>query len=148
MTKPLNNVKNEKCKLKDLEYGEKTEDQGKWEIHTLGREIRRGKLKKVENLEMSTVGRGIWQENWKSWKMRNIHLTTWKMTKSLKNVKNEKCPLKDLEIGEKTENHRKWEMHTLGREIWRGKLIKVEKKEMSTVGRGIWQESWKSWKMR
>ena len=30
---------------------------------TLGREIWRGKLKKVENLEMSTVGRGIWQEN-------------------------------------------------------------------------------------
>ena len=29
----------------------------------LGREIWRGKLKKVENLEMSTVGRGIWQEN-------------------------------------------------------------------------------------
>ncbi len=26
-------------------------------------EIWRGKLKKVENLEMSTVGRGIWQEN-------------------------------------------------------------------------------------
>ena len=45
------------------EYGEKTENQGKWEIHNLGREIYRGKLKKVENLEMSTVGRGIWQEN-------------------------------------------------------------------------------------
>ena len=30
---------------------------------TLGREIWRGKLKKVENLEKSTVGRGIWQEN-------------------------------------------------------------------------------------
>ncbi len=29
----------------------------------LGTEIWRGKLKKVENLEMSTVGRGIWQEN-------------------------------------------------------------------------------------
>ena len=27
------------------------------------REIWRGKLKEVENLEMSTVGRGIWQEN-------------------------------------------------------------------------------------
>ena len=27
------------------------------------------------------------------------------MTKSLKNVKNEKCPLKELEYGEKTENH-------------------------------------------
>ena len=47
----------------DLEYSEKTESHGKWEIHTLGREIWRGKLIKVENLEMSTVGRGIWQEN-------------------------------------------------------------------------------------
>ena len=54
---------NEKCTLEDQEYGEKTENHGKLEIHTLGREILRGKLKKVENLEMSTVGRGIWQEN-------------------------------------------------------------------------------------
>ena len=92
---------------------------------------------------MSTVGRGIWQENWKSWKMRNIHLTTWKMTKSLKSVKNEKCTLKDLEYGKKTENDRKWEKHTLGREIRRGKLKKVENLELSTVGRGICQENWK-----
>ena len=63
------------------------------------------------------------------------------MTKSLKNVKNEKCPLKDLEYGEKTENHGKLEIHTLGCEIWRGKLKKVEYLEMSTVGRGIWQEN-------
>ena len=28
-----------------------------------------------------------------------------KMTKSLKNMKNEKCTLKDLEYGEKNENH-------------------------------------------
>ena len=35
----------------------------KVEIHTLGREIWRGKLKKVENLEMYTVGHGILQEN-------------------------------------------------------------------------------------
>ena len=47
----------------DLEYGEKTESHGKLEIHTLGREIWRGKLKKMEYLEMSTVGREIWQEN-------------------------------------------------------------------------------------
>ncbi|SFW05208.1 Uncharacterised protein [Chlamydia abortus] len=47
---------NEKCTLKDLEYGEKTENHGKLEIHTLGHEIWQGKLKKVENLEMSTVG--------------------------------------------------------------------------------------------
>ena len=30
---------------------------------TLGRKIWREKLKKLGNLEMSTVGRGIWQEN-------------------------------------------------------------------------------------
>ena len=29
---------------------------------TLGREICRVKMKKVENLEISTVGQGIWQE--------------------------------------------------------------------------------------
>ena len=46
-----------------MEYVEKTVNHGKREIHTLGREIWRGKLKKVENLEMSTVGLGIWQEN-------------------------------------------------------------------------------------
>ena len=32
------------------------------EKYTLGREIWRGKLKTVENLEMCTVGRGIWQK--------------------------------------------------------------------------------------
>jgi len=32
-------------------------------MHTLGRAIWRGKLKKLEILEMSTVGHGIWQEN-------------------------------------------------------------------------------------
>ena len=109
-------------------YGEKTENHGKWEIHTLGHEIWRGKLKKVENLEMSTVGRGIWQENWKSWKMRNIHLRTWKMTKSLKNMKIEKCTLLDLKYGEKTENHGKWETSTWWLEKWR--------------------HHWKTWKMR
>ena len=134
-----------------------TEGPGIWQENLKSRKMRNThfrtwnmakKLKKVEYLEMSTVGREIWQENWKSWKMRNIHLTTWNMRKSLKNVKNEKCTLKDLEYGEKTENHGKWEIHTLGREIWRRKLKKVENLEMSTVGRGIWQENWKSWKMR
>ena len=42
-----------------MEYGKKTENHGKSEIHTFGREIWRGKLKKVENLEMSTIGHGI-----------------------------------------------------------------------------------------
>ena len=63
MKKSLKNVKNEKCTLSDLEYGEKTENHGKLEIHTLGRVILQGKRKKLENLGMSTVGHEIWQEN-------------------------------------------------------------------------------------
>ena len=42
---------------------QKTENHGKSEIHTLGREIWQGNLKKVENFEMSTVEHGIWQGN-------------------------------------------------------------------------------------
>ena len=90
-------------------YGKKTENHGKWEIHTWGREIWRGKLKKVKNLEMSIVGHGIWQENckwwkmrtftwrlekwrshWKTWKMRNAHCRTWNMARKMKITKNEK----------------------------------------------------------
>ena len=46
------------------------------------------------------------------------------MTKSLKNVKNEKSTLKDLEYGEKREKCRKREMNTVGGETWRGNLKK------------------------
>ena len=53
--------------------------------------------------------------------MRNAHCRTWNMARKLKIMENEK--------------------YTLGREIWRGKLKKVENLEMSTVGRGIWQEN-------
>ena len=73
--------------------------------------------------------------------LKNDQITEKKMKKSIKNVKNEKCTLQDLEYGEKTENHRKWVIPTLVREIWRGKLKKVENLEMSTVGHGIWQEN-------
>ena len=62
----------------------------------------------------------------KGGKFRNVHCRTWnmarklkimenekhplddlKMMKTIKNVKNEKCTLKDLEYGEKTEDHGK-----------------------------------------
>ena len=39
--------------------------------------------------------------------MRNIHLTPLKMTKSLKDVKNEKCTLQDMECGQKTKKRGK-----------------------------------------
>ena len=81
-----------------MEFGKKTENNGKWEIHTLGHEIWRGKLKKVENLEMSTVGHG--------------------MARKLKIMENEKHPL-DLKNDEITEKREKWKMHTVWPGIWR-----------------------------
>ena len=47
---------------------------------------------------MHTVGPGVWGENWKSWTMRNIHLTTWKMMKSLKNAQALVAAFQDLMI--------------------------------------------------
>ena len=86
--KSLKNVKNEKCTLKDLEYGEKTENHGKGEIHTYGREIWRVKLKKG----------GIF---------RNVHCRTWNMARKLKIMENEKNPLDDLKNDEITKKREK-----------------------------------------
>ena len=56
-------------------------------------------------------------------------------------MKNEKCTLQDLEYGEKTENHGKWETRIVEIEIWQGILKKREKSEIHTVGHGLWQEN-------
>ncbi|QIH95727.1 hypothetical protein GBG65_21430 (plasmid) [Curtobacterium flaccumfaciens pv. flaccumfaciens] len=80
-------MKNEKCTLKDLEYGEKlkiTEN----EIHTLGREIWREKLKK-------------------GGKFRNVHCRAWNMARKLKIMENEKHPLDDLKNDEITKKREK-----------------------------------------
>ena len=59
-------------------------------------------MKEVENLEKSTVGRGIWQEN-------------------CKNMEFEKHPLEDLKNDEITKKREKLEMHNVGPGIWREK---------------------------
>ena len=79
--KSLKNVKNEKCTLQDLEYGEKTEKGGKFRnVHCRTWNMAR-KLKIMENdkhpledlkndeinenrekLEMNSIGPGIWRE--------------------------------------------------------------------------------------
>jgi hypothetical protein len=71
MARKLKITENEKHPLDDLKNDEITEKREKWKKHTLGPKI--------------------WRKNWKSRKMRNIHLMSWKMTKSLKNMKNKKC---------------------------------------------------------
>ena len=71
-----------------MEYGKKTEIHGKGEIHTLGNEIWRGKLKKCGNF-------------------RNVNCRTWNMARKLKIMENEKHPLDDLKYDEITENREK-----------------------------------------
>ena len=62
----------------------KFENHGKCEMHTLGREICRGKLKK-------------------GGKFRNLHCRTWNMARKLKIMENEKHPLDELKNDEITE---------------------------------------------
>ena len=58
--------------MQDLEYGKKTENDGKRETHTVGSEIWRETLKNVKM-------RNAYCRNWSmvrnliSWKMRNTH---------------------------------------------------------------------------
>ena len=56
-------MKNYILTLQQPKKCKKTPNPTKLQTHTLGREIWQGKLKKVENLEMPSVGRGILQEN-------------------------------------------------------------------------------------
>ena len=81
MARKLKNLKNENCTLQDLEYGEKTENHGKGETHTLGPIIWQKTLKNTENetntlqdldcgektekcgkCDTHTVGTRIWRE--------------------------------------------------------------------------------------
>jgi len=55
---------------------------------------------KGEKWEMHTVELGVWQGNWKSWKMRNTHCMMWNMARN-------------------TEKPEKWEIDILGPGIWR-----------------------------
>ena len=71
----------------------KTKNGGKWEIHTVGLE----NDKKTENhgkWETHTVGHGIWQEHWKTCKLRNKHSFAWNMAgKMQKKMEKLKCTL-------------------------------------------------------
>jgi hypothetical protein len=102
--------------LDDFKNDEITEKRRKWEMHT--------------------VGPGLWQENWKSRKMRNtyfrtwnvarktekggkfrnVNCGTWNMAVKLKIMENEKHPLDDLKNYEVTE--KTWKMRNAHCRIW------------------------------
>ena len=79
-------MRNEYCRTWNM--ARKFENHGKCEIHTLGREIWRGKLKK-------------------GGKFRNVHFRTWHMARKLKIMENEKHPPDDLKNDEITGNREK-----------------------------------------
>ena len=56
---------------------------------------------------MHTIGPGIWQANWKTWKMRNTPCGSeiWRRTLKMWKMRNAHC--RKLECGKKTENHGK-----------------------------------------
>ena len=74
-------MENKKCTCQDLEYGEKSENLGKWETHTVGSEIFKETLKKVKN--------------------ENSKLEEQEYGKKTETVENETQTLYDLEYGEK-----------------------------------------------
>ena len=45
--------------------------------------------------------------------MRKAHCKTWNMSRKLKNVKNEKCKLQDLDYGMETEKRGKLDTNTV-----------------------------------
>ena len=106
MARKLKIMENEKHPFDDLKNDEITAKREKWEMHT--------------------VGTGIWLENWISRKMRNTHFRKWNMARKTEKGGNLELYTVGCGIWQKTEIHGKWEIHTLGREIWRGKLKKVE----------------------
>jgi hypothetical protein len=78
----------------------KSEKREKREIHNVGPGIwqENWKTRKMRNINSRTW---IWRESWKLWKMRHKHCLTWNMAKKLKKVKNETRTLFDLESREK-----------------------------------------------
>ena len=75
-------------------------------------------IEKHEKWEMHTVGREIWQDNWKcgKWETHTVGHEIWRG--KLKMLENKKCPLEDMQYGKKTDNHGKWETPTGGLEKW------------------------------
>ena len=71
---------------------------GKWATHTVGCEIWRGKLKKLEN--------------------GNVLCRTWNMARKLKIMEYQKNTVDDLKNDEITGKLEKWEMHTVRHGIW------------------------------
>ena len=60
------------------------------------------KLKITENEKYTLQDLKYGEENWKSWKFRNVHCRTWNMARKLKIMENEKHPIDDLKNDEIT----------------------------------------------
>ena len=75
-----------------MEYGEKTENHGKWKTHTVGPGIWGESLKNVENEKCTRedLEYGEKTENNGKWETHSVERDIW--LEKLKNVENDKCP--------------------------------------------------------
>jgi hypothetical protein len=90
-------MENEKHPLNDLKNDEISEKREKWEMHT--------------------VGPGMWQETWKSRKMRITYFRTWNMAR-----KTEKCGKFEMSTvghGILQENWKSWKMRNIHVTTWK-----------------------------
>ena len=92
---------------------------------------------------MHIVEPGIWQENWKTRKMRNTNSRICICSETWKKVENEKQTLFDLEYGEKTEKRGKWDANTVDLEYGEKSDQRLNL-ETHMVGPGTWQATVKN----
>ena len=107
MARKTEKRENMKCTLWEREYGEKTENHGKWETNTVGCEIWQEtlkklgneylimarKLKNVENKTQTIFNLEYGDKHWESWKMWNAHGRNCNMARKVIIVENEKDTL-------------------------------------------------------
>ena len=97
---------------------------------------------------MHSVGPGVWWKNEKrgTWDTHTIDYRIWRET--MKNLKNNKYTLEDLEYGEK--HWKKFTMRKTHCRTWN--LAKNseewEKWEIDTLGLEFGEKNWKTWKLR
>ena len=111
MARKLKIMDNDKNPLDDLKNDEITKKREKW--------------------EMPTEGPGIWQENWKSRKMKNTYFKTWNMVR--KTEKGENLEMSTVGYGIWQEKWKSWKMRNIHLTTWKiTKSLKNLKNEKCT----------------
>ena len=69
---------------------------------------------------------GLWQENWKMWKMKHKHNLTCNMARNTHKLRKWVMQTIGTVVWHENENNGNWETHTAGCKIWRETLKNME----------------------